>query len=112
MAKRPGAGGIIMVAVILGIVTAYLIWHKLQELDAQSQKNWVPVVVAVADIKPHTTITREMVELRPTPPDQVAPDAMRDQGGRGQSVGDPHQSERPVARLRLCGRWQSDESRL
>jgi pilus assembly protein CpaB len=78
MAKKPGAGGIILVAVILGLVTAYLIWSYLRKLDEQSRKNWVSIVVAKVDIKPRTPITPDMIELRDTPPDMVAPDAIKD----------------------------------
>ncbi len=78
MAKRPGAGGVILLAVILGLVTAYLIWNYLRKLDEQSRKNWEPVVWAVVDVKARTMLGREMVELRPTPPELIAPDAVKD----------------------------------
>jgi len=76
MAKRSGAGGIIMVAVILGLVTAYLIWNYLRQQD--ELKNRVPVVTAAVDIPPRATITPDMVTMRSIPPDLVAPDAVRD----------------------------------
>jgi pilus assembly protein CpaB len=78
MAKRPGAGGVILMAVILGLVTAYLIWNYLRKMDEKSRKNWAPVVWAVADIKARTMLSREMVELRPTPQELIAPDAVKD----------------------------------
>jgi len=78
MAKRPGAGGVILMAVILGLVTAYLIWNYLRKMDEKSRKNWAPVVWAVADIKARTMLSREMVELRPTPQELIAPDAIKD----------------------------------
>ena len=78
MAKRPGASGIIVLAVILGLLTAYFIYTYLRDIKKQSVENWQPVVVALTDIKPRTTITRDMVELRPTPQDLIAADAISD----------------------------------
>ena len=78
MAKRPGASGIILLAVILGILTAYFIYTYLRDIKKQSVENWQPVVVALVDIKPRTTITRDMIELRPTPQDLIAVDAVKD----------------------------------
>lgn len=78
MAKRPGASGIIALAVILGLLTAYFIYTYLRDVKRQARENWQPVVVAIADIKPRTTISREMVQLMETPPDMIAADAITD----------------------------------
>ena len=72
MAKRPGAGGIILVAVVLGLIAAYLIWSYLQNVDKKNRKNWQPVVVAAIDIKPHTKISRDMIRLEQYPKDLIA----------------------------------------
>lgn len=77
MAKKPGAGGIILLAVVLGVVTAYLIWAQLRQLENRTKENWQPVVVAAVDINPRTTITRNMLELRPLPAEIIAPDAIK-----------------------------------
>ena len=75
MAKRPGAGGIILVAVILGLAAAYLIWSYLQNEAKKSTKNWQPVVIATVDIKPRTKITRDMIRLERYPKDLIAESA-------------------------------------
>jgi pilus assembly protein CpaB len=72
MAKRPGAGGIILVAVVLGLIAAYLIWSYLQNEAKKSTKNWQPVVIAAVDIKPRTKITRDMIRLERYPKDLIA----------------------------------------
>jgi pilus assembly protein CpaB len=75
MAKRPGAGGIILVAVILGLIAAYLIWSYLQSVDRRNRKNWQPVVVALVEIKPRTKITRDMIRLEQYPKELIAENA-------------------------------------
>jgi pilus assembly protein CpaB len=72
MAKKPGAGGIMVVAVILGLITAYLIWSYLRKAEEKNRKNWQPVVVALVDIKPRTKITRDMIKLEQYPKDIIA----------------------------------------
>jgi pilus assembly protein CpaB len=76
MAKKPGASGIILLAVILGLVTAYFIWAYLRDVKKQSEANWQPVVVAVTDIKPRTTVSRDMIALTRFPQDHIAADAV------------------------------------
>jgi pilus assembly protein CpaB len=78
MAKRPGASGIISAAVVLGLITGYLIWAYFSKLSSENEKNRQPVVVAVVDIKPRTKITREMVELKRFPADLIADNAIRE----------------------------------
>jgi pilus assembly protein CpaB len=72
MAKKPGAGGIMVVAVILGLITAYLIWSYLRKAEEKNRSNWKPVVVAVVDIKPRTKITRDMIKLEQAPRELIA----------------------------------------
>ena len=76
MATKPGAGGIIGVALILGIATAVLIYFQFQRLEAKSKKNWLPVVVALQDIPPRTKVTREMIELSRFPKELIAENAV------------------------------------
>ena len=75
MAKRPGAGGIILVAVILGLIAAYLIWSYLQGVDKRNRKNWQPVVIALVEIKPRTKITRDMIRLEQYPKELIGENA-------------------------------------
>jgi pilus assembly protein CpaB len=72
MAKRPGAGGIIVVALALGIGAAILIYQWAAEQKKHSKENWKPVVTAVTEIQPQTKITREMLMLMPMPPENIA----------------------------------------
>ena len=65
------AGGIISVAVILGVVTAYLIWKVERDQAKMNVKNWQGVVVATVDIPTRTKITREMVRLENYPPNLI-----------------------------------------
>jgi pilus assembly protein CpaB len=77
MAKKPGAGGIMVVAVILGLITAYLIWSYLRKAEEKNKKNWQAVVVTLVDIKPRTKITRDMIKLEQVPVDLIAENAFR-----------------------------------
>lgn len=78
MAKKPGAGGIILAAVVLGLVAVYLIWHMERQREMQSKEHWTPVVVALADIPAKTKITRDMVTLTSYPKDLITPGAILD----------------------------------
>lgn len=78
MANKPGPGIVILLGVILGVVTAVLGWKAFSDLQKKSEENWQPVVVAVVDIKPRTTVTREMIELTRLPQDHIAPDVLSD----------------------------------
>jgi len=77
MARKPGASGIILLAVVLGIVTAVLIWKYMRGQEQLNRANWVPVVVAAIDIKPRTKITREMVRFEKFPSELVAETSLR-----------------------------------
>lgn len=72
MAKRPGAGGIILVAVVLGLITAYLVFGYVRKVKERSEENWKPVVVAKVDIPPRKKITREMIDLTRIPQEHLA----------------------------------------
>jgi len=72
MAKKPGAGGVILVAVICGVGTACLIWYYLRQMD--ESKNREPVVSATMDINPHTKINREMITDSKAYPKDLIPE--------------------------------------
>lgn len=78
MARKSGAGGVILVALVLALVTAYMIWAYFRKMDEQSKKNWQPVVVAKQDLKVRTKITRDMLELAPFPKELIAENAVTD----------------------------------
>jgi pilus assembly protein CpaB len=66
-----------MVAVIFGLVTGYFLWAWKRSVDAQSEKNWDPVVVAMADINPRTKITRDMITLSSFPKTLIAENTVK-----------------------------------
>lgn len=72
MARKSGAGGIIALALVLGVVTAVLLGHYLQKQSEQDKKNWQPVVVATQDIAARVKITRDMVRVEHYPKDLIA----------------------------------------
>jgi pilus assembly protein CpaB len=78
MAKKPGAGGIILVAVVLGLIAVYLIWNLERQREKQAKKNWTPVVVAVQDIPARSRVTREMVTLTAYPKELIVAGAITD----------------------------------
>jgi pilus assembly protein CpaB len=78
MAKKPGAGGIILAAVFLGLVAAYMLWNIERKREAQAREHWTPVVVARDDIPAHTKITSDMVTLTPYPKDLIITGAIQD----------------------------------
>lgn len=78
MAKKPGAGGIILVAVILGLVAAYMIYRHENNIEKQAKEHWIPVVAASQDIPARTKIASDMVTLIPYPKDLIANDHLDD----------------------------------
>jgi pilus assembly protein CpaB len=78
MAKKSGAGGIILAAVILGLIAIYLIWNLERKREMQAKKYWTQVVVAVQDIPARSKITREMVTLTSYPKELIAAGAITD----------------------------------
>jgi len=77
MAKRPGASGIIVVAVILGLITAYLVWYYMRDLQKGADANRVDVVVASVDIPARKKVTRDMIKVERIPQNMVAPNTAR-----------------------------------
>lgn len=78
MAKKPGAGGIILAAVVLGLIAAYMIWNLERKREAQAKEHWTPVVVAREDIPARTKITSDMVTLIPYPKELITGGAVLD----------------------------------
>jgi len=78
MTRRMSSSGVFLAAVLLGMTSAYLIWRYLSALETKRTEHWTAVVVAVADIKPRTTIGRDMITLTPFPREHIAPDAITD----------------------------------
>jgi pilus assembly protein CpaB len=78
MAKKPGAGGIILAAIILGLIAIYLIWNIERKREMQAKKYWTQVVVAQQDIPARSKITREMITLTGYPKELVATGALTD----------------------------------
>jgi pilus assembly protein CpaB len=77
MAKKSGAGGIILGAVILGVAAIYLVWNMKRQQDQESAKYWTEVVTALQDIPSRTKITREMVTMTRYPKELVIDGAIR-----------------------------------
>ena len=72
MARKSGAGGIIVLALVLGVVTAVLLGSYLRKQADQEKANWQPVVVAAQEIPARTKITREMIRVERFPKDLIA----------------------------------------
>ncbi len=77
MAKKSGAGGIILVAVVLAMIAVYFIWNMKRQQDQESAKYWTEVVTALQDIPARTKITREMVTLTRYPKELVIDGVIR-----------------------------------
>ena len=71
MARKSGAGGIIVLALVLGVVTALLLGSYLRRQAGEEKANWLPVVVA-QDIPARTKILREMIRVERFPKDLIA----------------------------------------
>jgi pilus assembly protein CpaB len=78
MAKKPGAGGFILAAVILGLVAVYLILNLERKREMQTKKYWTQVVVARQDIPARSKIAREMIELTSYPKELIGTGAVID----------------------------------
>ena len=78
MAKKPGAGGIILAAVMLGLVAAYMIYRHESNLEKQQKEHWIPLVVARNDIPARTKITSDMITLQPYPKDLIVQGAIQE----------------------------------
>lgn len=77
MAKKSGAGGIILAAVVLAMIAVYFIWNMQRQHELQSEKYWTEVVAAQQDIPARTKITREMVTLTRYPKELIIDGAIR-----------------------------------
>ncbi|HVM61455.1 MAG TPA: Flp pilus assembly protein CpaB [Verrucomicrobiae bacterium] len=78
MAKKPGAGGFILAAMILGLIAVYGVYRYESNLKKQARENWVPIVVARDDIPARTKVTDDMVTLISYPKDLLTPEAVQD----------------------------------
>jgi pilus assembly protein CpaB len=78
MAKKPGAGGIILAAVALGLIAVYIVYRRESNLEKQAKEHWIPIVVAREDIPARTKVTGDMVTLMPYPKDLLTPGAVQD----------------------------------
>ena len=72
MARKSGAGGIIGLALFLGVITAFLLYSHLRKQTEKQKENWQPVVVAAQDVGPRTKLTREMMRLEHIPKELIA----------------------------------------
>jgi pilus assembly protein CpaB len=72
MARKSGAGGIIALALVLGVVTAVLLGSYLRKQEQGKKEHWQQVVVAAQDIPARTKITRDMVRAEHFPKDLIA----------------------------------------
>jgi pilus assembly protein CpaB len=77
MAKKSGAGGIILAAVVLAVIAVYFIWNMQRQQELQSEKYYTQVVVALQDIPARTKITREMVTLTGYPKNLIIEGAIK-----------------------------------
>jgi len=78
MAKKPSAGGIILAAVVLGLIAAYMIYQLERNREKQAKENWISVVVAREDIPARTKITGDMVTMMSYPKDLLTPGVLQD----------------------------------
>ncbi len=105
MAKKSGAGGIILLAVDLAMVAVYFIFRMQRQHEMESSKYWTEVVTAQQDIPAKTKITRDMVTLTRYPKELVVEGAIkRSKGRRWPHVSLPNQSQGPDTRIRPLGR--------
>ncbi len=72
MARKPGAGGVIVLALVFGVITAVLLGSYLRKQAEKDKENWQPVVIAAQNIAPRTKITREMVRVEHYPKELIA----------------------------------------
>jgi len=78
MAKKPSAGGVILAAVVLGLIAAYLIYRLESNRERQSKEHWVAVVVAREDIPARAKITGDMVTQARYPKDLLTTGVLQD----------------------------------
>jgi len=102
MAKKPGAGGIILTAVALGLIAVYCIWRMERNWAFQARKYWTQVVVAQQDIPARSKINREMVTLTQCPKELIVNGALTD----------PKEAEGRIAIARIRAKDQIRSSDL
>lgn len=74
---RLSTRGLVVIALILSVVMAALVYSYLNNLAARTVvKEGVPVVVAKVDIPPKTRVTAEMVRISMVPAEYLQPGAM------------------------------------
>lgn len=74
------AKGLVVIALVLSLATAFLVYSYLSNLTSRATGERVPVVVAKVDIPPKTRITAEMVQEVRIPADYIQPGAMIELG--------------------------------
>ena len=67
MAKKSGAGGIILAAVVLAMVAVYFIWNMWRQQETAVREVLDRSGRRLQDIPAKTKITREMVTIDPLP---------------------------------------------
>jgi pilus assembly protein CpaB len=72
MARKSGASGIVVAALLMGIVTAVMLGSYLRSQADKEKKNWQPVVVAAQDIPARTKINRDMIRIDHFPKELIA----------------------------------------
>ena len=72
MATKPGAGKAFAAALVLGVIAAVLVYQWASDLKKHSKENWKPIVTATVEIKPHTKITKEMIQTTHVPDELIA----------------------------------------
>jgi pilus assembly protein CpaB len=76
MAKRGGAGGVIVVAIVLGVITAGLIYRYFTQINAANRENWQMVLVARQDIPARGKVTAELLKMADFPKERIAEGAL------------------------------------
>ncbi|MBP2656870.1 MAG: Flp pilus assembly protein CpaB [Firmicutes bacterium] len=76
MARLSGKG-LFIIAVILSLVSATLVYNYLQKASVKAPKPGLPVVVAKVDILPKTKITADMIQEVNVPEEYIQPGAVQ-----------------------------------
>ena len=75
---KVSAKGMLVLAAVLSMITAALVYNYLLAAGNKTAKDKVPVVVAKVDIPPKTRITLDMVQVSYVPAEYVQPGAIQD----------------------------------
>jgi pilus assembly protein CpaB len=76
MARKLGPGGLIVVAIVLGLVAAYATYSLIR--SEQVRGEGVKVVVAARDLTPRTVLAKDMLTTVSFPKESVGPDFITD----------------------------------